>query len=214
MTQEFNPNIPAPNTPAQSQPLRNNFRSVFSSNAGLTVPIFFVRGTPWWDETIGVLRVATTDSIVIGATPDAFLAVGLRPTTAERKSVVKTDGDISLTQSTFVSLLGLSLTMSLLAGEAAQFVGQFGWENDTSLAESFFDFSVNGARISGVTDGLIGAQIPATNLKMPGTVIGSFVATMSDVYTVELMGRVDTGTTTIFADGSDKAARVDTFRVL
>ena len=72
MSQDFNPNIPAPNTPAQSEPLRVNYQAVFSNNSGTTQSNFYVDGSTWRDQSTSSLRIAMTDSQVSGTTSMAF----------------------------------------------------------------------------------------------------------------------------------------------
>jgi len=112
MTQLFDPNVPAPNSPISSQELRNQFVSLYTLNSGIAAPDPALQGTGWWvTSTPCVLRVYNAHTGNWDLCIGTFCILNLNPEGALQDAYFSIDGPAAIIQ-------GLSLGTTYSPGTA------------------------------------------------------------------------------------------------
>jgi len=112
MTQLFDPNVPAPNSPISSQELRNQFVSLYTLNSGIAAPDPALHGTGWWvAATPCVLRVYNANTGNWDLCVGTFCILNLQPKAALQEACFSIEGPAAILQ-------GLSLGTTYGPGTA------------------------------------------------------------------------------------------------
>jgi len=99
MTQLFDPNVPAPNSPISSQELRNQFVSLYTLNSGIAAPDPALQGTGWWSTaTPCVLRVYNANTGNWDLCIGTFCVLNLKPEDALQDAYFSIEGPAAILQ--------------------------------------------------------------------------------------------------------------------
>jgi len=209
--QEYDPSIPVTGAPAMADPLRDNFNSLFSSHAGVTVPNFYVQGTVFRDTSDKIIRVATTDSLIAGISDDHFSTIG-GDIDVTRAIIFKSSGDMTTSSASFAVLAGMTVSLTLKKNDRALLLADIIHENSIANAENMFEFSLDGVALNGAADGIAAVEVPTADKHLTTSPMMSFVATQSAAHVFGLMARVSSGILTVHAS-SGKRARIEALRL-